>query len=456
MAAKKPVSTKGKPAAKAPAVKSATPKTKGATAKSSRKLQNGKAANDDDVRKSKGRGSDDGSTEADDSEGLFESSPTAGNKLIDRKEIKGLLGKAKTRGFVTMDEVNEALPDEAMTSDQLDEVLDLFAKAEVEVVDKGKPTTQRAAAKVKTSKAKATDDEANVKSSDPVRMYLRKMGSVPLLTREGEVEIAKRIEEGEKEVLGVVISSSIAIQEIIDLGNRLTNDKVRVRDVVRDYDEESADIAVEDSRKQRILRSIDKITKNHEHNIKLLEQIIGKPEGDKARVKAQTQLDKNLSEMQTALEEVKLSKKQIDRIVLRLKSLIPPRRKGGERSPLGRARPGCRRQRAQASAARVQEDPKGREAHRQAASRRRRGAQRDGARAFERQAQGRAHRRRGARTDRRSCVSPTTPSCAASARPSAPRTSWSKRTFASSSASPRSTRTAVCSSWISSRKATSV
>ncbi len=97
-------------------------------------------------------------------------------------------------------------------------------------------------------------------------MYLRKMGSVPLLTREGEVEIAKRIEEGEKEVLGVVISSSIAIQEIIDLGNRLTNDKVRVRDVVRDYDEESADIAVEDSRKQRILRSIDKITKHHEHN----------------------------------------------------------------------------------------------------------------------------------------------------------------------------------------------
>ena len=67
---------------------------------------------------------------------------------------------------------------------------------------------------------------------DPVRMYLRKMGSVSLLTREGEVEIAKRIEEGEKEVLGVVISSSIAIQEILDLGNRLMNDKVRVRDVV--------------------------------------------------------------------------------------------------------------------------------------------------------------------------------------------------------------------------------
>ncbi len=349
MAAKKPVSSKGKSVAK-PAPEKRTAKTKpAASAKTSRKLHNAKAANDDDIaadsdtpkaggkaargkgKGASGRGSDagkdvstssqGGASYADDSEGLFESSPTAGNKLVDRKEIKTLLSKAKNKGFVTMDEVNEALPDEAMSSDQLDEVLELFAKSEIEVVDKGKPTSQRAAVK-KPSKAKAADDEANVKSSDPVRMYLRKMGSVPLLTREGEVEIAKRIEEGEKEVLGVVISSSIAIQEIIDLGNRLTNDKVRVRDVVRDYDEESADIAVEDSRKQRILRSIDKITKHHEQNVKLVEQIVGKPEGDKGRVKAQAQLDKNLGEMQTALEEVKLSKKQIDRIVLRLKSLI--------------------------------------------------------------------------------------------------------------------------------------
>ncbi len=345
MAAKKPVSSKAKSVAK-PEKKAAKGKSS-VPAKAAKKLHNARAANDDDIAadsdtpkaggklargKGKGasaRGSDAGKdvndmergAEADDSEGLFESAPTAGGKLVERKEIKGLLSKAKARGFVTMDEVNDALPDEAMSSDQLDEVLELFAKAEVEVVDKGKPQTQRAAVK-KTAAKKATDDEANVKSSDPVRMYLRKMGSVPLLTREGEVEIAKRIEEGEKEVLGVVISSSIAIQEIIDLGNRLTNDKVRVRDVVRDYDEESADIAVEDSRKQRILRSIDKITKHHEHNVKLMESIVGKPDGDKARAKAQAQLDKNLGEMQTALEEVKLSKKQIDRIVLRLKSLI--------------------------------------------------------------------------------------------------------------------------------------
>ncbi len=195
--AKKSVSSKAKTVAKsAPAKGSAKAGKPAAAAKSTRKLHNATAANDDDIaadeapktggkaargkgKAGHGRVSDAGKkdvndmergAEADDSEGLFESSPTAGSKLVDRKEIKGLLTKAKAKGFVTMDEVNEALPDEAMSSDQLDEVLELFAKAEVEVVDKGKPTSQRAAVKKTASKAKATDDEANVKSSDPVRM----------------------------------------------------------------------------------------------------------------------------------------------------------------------------------------------------------------------------------------------------------------------------------------------
>src|SRR5204863_194202 len=72
----------------------------------------------------------------------------------------------------------------------------------------------------------------------PVRMYLRKMGSVSLLTREGEVEIAKRIEDGEKEVLDAVLHSSIAIKEIIQIGERLRKGKMRVREVIRDAPDE--------------------------------------------------------------------------------------------------------------------------------------------------------------------------------------------------------------------------
>ena len=235
-------------------------------------------------------------------------------------EIRSLLTKGKEKGFVTMDEVNDALPEESVSSEQIDEVLDLFYKSDVEILDRAQATPRPAAVIAKAKRGTEEDDAAG-KSADPVRMYLRKMGSVPLLTREGEVEIAKRIEEGEKEVLGVVINSQIAIAEIIDLGERLSTSKVRVRDVVRDYDEDS-DEAADESRKERILKQIEKIAKLSKENEVLLAEIAQRTVSDKAKTKATATVDENRAVMQKALEDVRLSKKQIDRIVLRLKSLI--------------------------------------------------------------------------------------------------------------------------------------
>ncbi|OGQ90254.1 MAG: RNA polymerase sigma factor RpoD [Deltaproteobacteria bacterium RIFOXYA12_FULL_58_15] len=236
----------------------------------------------------------------------------------DRQQIKDLLTQGKEKGFVTMDEVNDALPEESISSEQIDEVLDLFYKSEVEILDR-----QVSARPVTTTKSKRStaEEDAVGKSTDPVRMYLRRMGSVPLLTREGEVEIAKRIEDGEKEVLAVVINSQIAIQEIIELGDRLRAGKVRVRDVVRDYDEDS-DEAADESRRERILKQIDKISKVNRDNEKLLQQLDDRGATDRAHKRLGKTLDDNRLLMQKALEDIRLSKKQIDRIVLRLKSLI--------------------------------------------------------------------------------------------------------------------------------------
>src|SRR6202012_5648141 len=96
------------------------------------------------------------------------------------------------------------------------------------------------------------------KSNDPVRMYLRKMGSVSLLTREGEVEIAKRIEQGEHMVLSAILNSPVAVREIMDLGDKLRKHKMRVKDNIRDAKEENARFAEEES-DRRILRLIDKV-----------------------------------------------------------------------------------------------------------------------------------------------------------------------------------------------------
>src|SRR6202022_2775591 len=148
--------------------------------------------------------------------------PKKGGKATERKEVKDLLALGRDKGFLTYDEVNDALPSDIVSSDQIDDVMSMFGDNDIAIVDEASkvklpetkpPEPEPVAAKEAEEEAEEEDD-AFSKSNDPVRMYLRKMGSVSLLTREGEVEIAKRIEDGEKEVLEAVLHSSIAIKEI--------------------------------------------------------------------------------------------------------------------------------------------------------------------------------------------------------------------------------------------------
>jgi RNA polymerase primary sigma factor len=125
--------------------------------------------------------------------------------IADRKEVKDLLEVGRQKGFLTYDEVNDALPADIVSSDQIDDVMSMFGDNDIEIVDaqkaaqgtETKPTvaaSEEQQAAPEEEEEKDEDDEPGGKSNDPVRLYLRKMGSVSLLTREGEVEIAKRIE----------------------------------------------------------------------------------------------------------------------------------------------------------------------------------------------------------------------------------------------------------------------
>jgi RNA polymerase primary sigma factor len=156
------------------------------------------------------------------------------------KNIQQLVDIGKTKGFLTYEEVNSFLPEDAVSSEEIDKLLDLLNNEHIEVVDKGDQFRKRSddseTHKGFAPPKGAATEEAEVgyfsKTNDPVRMYLRKMGSVCLLTREGEVEIAKRIEQGERQVLDVLLASDIAIQDIIGLGAKLQEDKIRLKDVV--------------------------------------------------------------------------------------------------------------------------------------------------------------------------------------------------------------------------------
>jgi RNA polymerase primary sigma factor len=263
-----------------------------------------------------------------------------GSKATERKEVKDLLALGRDKGFLTYDEVNDALPSDIVSSDQIDDVMSMFGDNDIAIVDEAnkvklpdtKPPAEpvHAKAEEETSEVggpppqREEEDDAYSKSNDPVRMYLRKMGSVSLLTREGEVEIAKRIEDGEKEVLEAVLHSSIAIKEIIQIGERLKKGKMRVREVIRDAPDEDDETFDEQGRTDQVVKLIDKIRRldrDNEHFTELMTSKTRKVSEGK-RKEYRDAIARNEAAMAETLSEVKLNKRQIERIIENLKKLI--------------------------------------------------------------------------------------------------------------------------------------
>ena len=135
----------------------------------------------------------------------------------DLKEVQALIHMGKARGYVTYEEMNNFLPTHLITPDQLDDLMIMFSDLDIEVVKaaRKRAAEERRAREEGPSAKKRADEPA--RSNDPVRMYLRKMGTVPLLSREGEIEIAKRIEEGEQ----VVERNLLASRYTVTIVNRL-------------------------------------------------------------------------------------------------------------------------------------------------------------------------------------------------------------------------------------------
>ncbi len=254
-------------------------------------------------------------------------------KNRDRKEVQQLIEIGKSKGFLTYDEVNDALPAD-MVADQMDDVLGVLGDEDIEIVDattQVKIAPKRIAeeqAEQKVSRERETSPPTSKneeeldgysKSNDPVRMYLRKMGSVSLLTREGEVEIAKRIETGEHTVLAAILNSPVAVREIIDLGDKLRKHKIRVKDIIRDAEDDSAEFDEEEA-DRRILRLIDKV----KHLDKVAQDLtVTLATCAQSRKKAiDAEVDANRQKMVETLEEMRLNKKTIDKVVVKLRSLI--------------------------------------------------------------------------------------------------------------------------------------
>jgi RNA polymerase primary sigma factor len=159
----------------------------------------------------------------------------------DQKALKALIKKGKEQGSLTYDEINEALPNEMMSSEMIDDTLMMFDDMDIEIIEKEGETTEKESASEKKavlSKAVTVSDFGSV--TDPVKMYLREMGMVTLLSREGEVEIAKKIEAGEQDVLKALLETSLGVQYILEFGNLIEKGALRPKHVLRDVDEGDA------------------------------------------------------------------------------------------------------------------------------------------------------------------------------------------------------------------------
>ncbi|WP_419664141.1 RpoD1: RNA polymerase sigma70 factor [Desulfosarcina variabilis str. Montpellier] len=162
-------------------------------------------------------------------------------KKNDQKAIKALIEKGKEQGSLTYDEINEALPNEMMSSEMIDDTLMMFDDMDIEIIENedGAARKDQAPEKKETlNKAVTVSDFGSV--TDPVKMYLREMGMVTLLSREGEVEIAKKIEEGEQDVLKALLETSLGVKYILDFGDLIEKGALRPKHVLRDVDEGDA------------------------------------------------------------------------------------------------------------------------------------------------------------------------------------------------------------------------
>jgi RNA polymerase primary sigma factor len=233
------------------------------------------------------------------------------------KEVEQLISMGGEKGFLTFDEGNDISPNDIASSDQIDDVLMMFDEMDIDVVDDLQDL------KVEEEKVLEKEEEADElemetfgKATDPVRMYLREMGSVPLLTREGEVEIAKRIESGKREVLSIVLNCPMAVKEVVNLGRAIKAGKVEIREVTNEIDEEETSVEEEQIQKKKVLDLIEKIRRTDEGVRRLLKK------RKVSRTKIQEQVKKKKGEILGYFRQINLRDIQINKIVQKMKQML--------------------------------------------------------------------------------------------------------------------------------------
>ncbi|MBW2018419.1 MAG: RNA polymerase sigma factor RpoD [Deltaproteobacteria bacterium] len=242
------------------------------------------------------------------------------------EDLKQLITKGKKQGYLTYEQLNDALPEGTVSSDQIDQMIMVFDELDIEVIDGSKVKVyQRDVQKkvIEEEAAIAPEPEGDVfgRVTDPVKMYLREMGLVSLLSREDEVEIAKGIEAAEQEVLKSLVQSTVGVQKIISLGDQLLRGEIRLKDVLRDVDE--TDTYVEESEHaDKICRTIEAIKEIEKENTKYRESLFTTKMDPEARRRVRRCINRRNRKIFEYIKDWRLDARYIDSVVDEIKAHI--------------------------------------------------------------------------------------------------------------------------------------
>jgi len=247
-------------------------------------------------------------------------------KEMESEEFKKLISLGEAKGFLTYDDVNDILPSDIVSSDQIDDIIMLFGEKNIDIIDTDKGE--------KLLVKKVTDERVDVKeedlldimatvgkTGDPVKMYLREMGLVSLLSREGEVEIAKKIEEGERDVMDSIFGVAASVKAVVDIGEKLKSGDLRIKSIVANLEDEDGFVE-EDMHKERVQKLIDRITALDKKNDNLRRKLKSKGLGKREKDVIEAEIEKNTKSISRLCRKVRFSKKQIEKLVSRLKYYV--------------------------------------------------------------------------------------------------------------------------------------